>query len=129
MKHHVLSKRSRDNLKGVKPELVAVIFLALKISKVDFAVIEGIRNIFKQRINVDLGVSKSLDSMHLVQRDGYCHAVDLMPCGFKTFDEVTDEAWDQVNKAVKEACVLLNYPIENGFDMWGWDKPHWQDGK
>ena len=127
MRHHVLGKRSRNNLKGVKPEIVAVIFLALKLSEIDFAVIDGVRTITEQEKYLAKGISKSLNSMHLIQDDGFSHAVDLMPSGFKTFDDITDIAWGHVNKAVKEAIKILNYPINNGFDMWGWDKPHWQD--
>ena len=129
MKQHVLSKRSRNNLKGVKPEIVAVIFLALKLCEIDFAVIDGVRTIKEQEKYFTRGLSKTMGSLHLIQKDGFSHAVDLMPSGFKTFDDITDQAWSHVNKAVKEACYMLNYRIENGFDMWGWDKPHWQDMK
>ena len=103
MKNHNLSKRSRNNLKGVKPEIVAVIFLALKLSKIDFAVIDGVRSYTEQEWYFKNGRSKSMDSMHLIQDDGFSYAVDLMPCGFKIFDDITDVAWDQVNKAVKKA--------------------------
>jgi len=129
MKYHVLSKRSRENLKGVKPEIVAVIYLALKLSEVDFAVIDGGRTLEEQRYNYQTGVSKTMDSMHLEQDDGFYHAVDLMPCGFKVFDDITNEAWAAVNESVRKACRELNYWLYNGFDMWGWDKPHWQDRK
>lgn len=127
MKHHILGKRSRDNLRGVKPEIVAVIFLALKLSEFDFAVIDGVRTIDRQRLLFAAGRSKTMKSKHLIQDDDFGHAVDLMPIGFDTFDDITDEAWYQVNKAVKDACYTLNYRMDNGFDMWGWDKPHWQD--
>lgn len=129
MKKHVLSKRSRRNLDSVKPEIVAVVYLALKLCEIDFSVISGARTEAEQELNIIKGVSKTMNSMHLLQDDGFGHAVDLMPCGFKTFDEITDEAWDKVNKAIKEASEILNYQLDNGFDMWGWDKPHWQDRK
>jgi len=129
MKHHVLSSRSRNNLIGVKPEIVGVIFLALKLSEVDFAVIDGMRTIEEQTKLVMKGYSKTMNSMHIVQDDGFSHAVDLMPVGFDSFDDITDGAWDKVNKAVTAACKMLDYTICNGFDLWGWDKPHWQDLK
>lgn len=129
MKQHVLSKRSRNNLKGVKPEIVAVVFLALKLSEVDFAVIDGVRTVTEQKWYFENGRSKTMNSMHLIQDDGFSHAVDLMPCGFNTFDDITDEAWGYVNTAIYNACEVLNYPVYNGYDMWGWDKPHWQDRK
>lgn len=37
------SKRSEDNLKGVKPQLVAVVCRALELSLMDFGVTEGLR--------------------------------------------------------------------------------------
>ena len=36
-------------------------------------------------------------------------------------------AWDQVNVAMKTAAEIMHYPVYNGGDLWGWDKPHWQD--
>ena len=127
MKTHILSKRSRDNLKGVKPELVAIVFLALKLSKVDFAVIDGVRSYVEQQWYFKNGKSKSMDSMHLIQLDGFGHAVDLMPVRFKTFNDIPNKSWTLVNEAMKKAQKILNYPVTNGWDMWGWDKPHWQD--
>ena len=127
MKNFILSKRSRDNLNGVKPEIVAVVFLTLKLSKVDFAVIDGVRTYKEQLKYFERGLSKSMNSAHLIQDDGFSHAVDLMPVGFKTWDDITDEAWGEVYEAVKKACEILNYKLYNGFEMWGWDKPHWQD--
>ena len=127
MKHFILSKRSRDNLNGVKPEIIAVVFLALKYSEVDFVVIDGVRTVTEQQKYFDKGISKTLGSMHLIQEDGFSHAVDIIPAGFITFNDITDEAWQHVNEAMKKASDVLGYDVYNGFDMWGWDKPHWQD--
>ena len=129
MKDHVLGTRSRNNLNGVKPEIIAVIYLALKFSEIDFAVVSGVRSISEQRFYFNAGTSKTMNSFHLLQDDGFGHAVDLMPCGFAVWDDITDEAWVEVNNAVNRACYILGYPLYNGFDMWGWDKPHWQDKK
>jgi peptidoglycan L-alanyl-D-glutamate endopeptidase CwlK len=129
MKHYIFSSRSRANLRGVKPEIVAVTFLALKLSWFDFVVINGRRSIEEQQYYFDAGVSKTMNSKHLVQTDGFAHAVDIIPCGFKTFNDITEEAWVNINIAMKAAGDKLNYPIHNGFDLWNWDKPHWQDSK
>lgn len=129
MENFILSKRSKRKLECVTPEIVAVVFLALKMSRVDFAVIDGARSIDRQKVLFLMGRSKTEKSLHLLQDDGYTHAVDLIPCGFDTFDDITDEAWEEVNIAMKKASEVLNYPIHNGFDMWGWDRPHWQDRK
>ncbi len=126
MKQHVLSQRSRLNLKGVKPELVAVVCLALKLSKVDFTVTCGMRSLPEQRELVADGKSKTLKSYHLYQKDTFAHAVDLMPCGFDEFDDITDEAWKDVADAMSAASVMLHTPVYNGYQMWGWDRSHWQ---
>lgn len=71
-----LSPRSETNLRGVQPELVAVVRRALAITTVDFAVIEGCRTAARQKELVSTGKSKTMNSRHLSG-----HAVDLMPVG------------------------------------------------
>ena len=44
-----LGTRSKQNLSGVHPDLVAVVEAAIKITDQDFLVTEGIRNINRQR--------------------------------------------------------------------------------
>ena len=70
----VFSKRSEDNLKGVHPQLVAVVRRALQISDVDFTVVEGLRTPERQKQLVAQGASKTMNSRHLVGQ-----AVDLYP--------------------------------------------------
>ncbi|MCP9270530.1 M15 family peptidase, partial [Xenorhabdus sp. XENO-1] len=43
------SQRSENNLKGVHPDLVAVVRRALALSPVDFTVIEGLRTLERQK--------------------------------------------------------------------------------
>lgn len=71
---YFLSENSLDNLKGVHPDLVAVVKKAIKITKQDFSVIEGVRSEERQRELVKQGKSQTLDSRHLTG-----HAVDLAP--------------------------------------------------
>lgn len=68
-----LSARSRRNLVGVKPQLVAVVERAILISAVDFAVTEGVRTIETQRQYFDAGKSQTMRSKHLTG-----DAVDLV---------------------------------------------------
>lgn len=68
-----LSKRSQDNLVGVRPELVAVVRRAIALTKVDFAVTEGLRTQMRQRELVVKGASQTMDSKHLTGE-----AVDLV---------------------------------------------------
>lgn len=76
---YILSARSRRNLEGVHPKLVDVVHRALEISQQDFTVVEGLRSLETQKAYVAKGVSKTMKSYHLQQKDGYGHAVDLYP--------------------------------------------------
>src|SRR6056297_2888142 len=69
-----LSQRSKNNLSGVHPDLVAVVKRAIEITEQDFSVLEGVRNIERQRQLVAQGKSQTMNSRHLTG-----HAVDLAP--------------------------------------------------
>ncbi len=71
---YALSKTSQRRLEGVHRDLVRVVKRAIKISTVDFAVIEGLRTASRQRELVAAGASRTLNSRHLTG-----HAVDLAP--------------------------------------------------
>ena len=74
-------KRSMANLEDVHPLLVD---WALELVTImDCSVISGVRDLTTQREYVSLGVSKTMNSMHLIQPDGYGHAVDLAPYPIK----------------------------------------------
>jgi peptidoglycan L-alanyl-D-glutamate endopeptidase CwlK len=72
-------ERSRKELVGVQPKLVASVEFAIGISPIDFAVHDGLRTLEEQREYLRTGASKTLNSKHLKQADGYGHAVDLVP--------------------------------------------------
>ena len=65
-------KKSLANLKGVNTKLVNVLNQTIK--HFDFSVIEGLRSLETQKEYIDKGVSKTMDSKHLVGR-----AVDIAP--------------------------------------------------
>ena len=73
-----LSQRSLSRLNGVHPDLVAVVKQAIKTTRVDFGVTQGLRTIKQQREYVRIGKSQIMTSKHLRQRDGYSHAVDVV---------------------------------------------------
>lgn len=112
------SKRSTDNLVGVSPKLILVINEALKISKCDFIVLEGLRLVSRQLMLVKTGKSKTMKSKHLAQPDGFGHAVDLLPCRKKTNEEMWKdiEGFQLVSDAMKIASEKLNIPIRWGAD-------------
>lgn len=74
-----LGQRSLDELRGVHPRLVQCVQLAIQRTAVDFAVHDGLRTAKEQREYLRTGVSTTMNSKHLIQRDGYGHAVDLVP--------------------------------------------------
>lgn len=67
-----LGLRSKSRLKGVHPDLVAVVKRAIEITEVDFTVLEGMRTRKRQEELVAKGASKTMNSRHLTG-----HAVDL----------------------------------------------------
>lgn len=74
-----LGMRSRNRLFRVEPRLVRCVELAIGLSTQDFCVAEGMRSETQQIANVAKGVSWTMDSKHLMQPDGFAHAVDLVP--------------------------------------------------
>lgn len=71
------SATSRARLVGVHPVLVRVANMV--IAHTDCAVVYGVRQPVEQKRLFDAGLSKTLDSKHLMQPDGWCHALDLAP--------------------------------------------------
>lgn len=69
--------RSRQNLKGVHPQLVELAQRMLAETAIDFTVIDGVRTLEEQRKNVAKGASTTMNSKHLIQNDGYSHAFDI----------------------------------------------------
>lgn len=75
----VFSKRSRNNLKGVHPDLIKVMERALQLTTKDFTITEGVRTYTRQVQLKRQGLTQTLNSKHLRQLDGYGHAIDLVP--------------------------------------------------
>lgn len=108
-----LSDKSRIKLLGVHPDLCRVVERAIGLSKVDFAVVEGLRSPERQKMLVGAGASRSLNSRHLTG-----HAVDLggMVDG-KVF--ISWNTAPEIAVAMRKAAVELKVPL-----VWGacWDR-------
>ena len=104
------SKQSKDNLIGVHPDLVAVAYAA--IERVDFSITEGVRLIARQRELVKDGKSWTMNSMHLVQADGYARAFDFIPYPFKSWDDLMSFA--NVIMVLGEEASRLGVPLRFG---------------
>lgn len=73
------SQQSLDKLTGVHPDLVSIIHEVMGLQVIDFSVVEGVRTLERQKKLVAEGKSRTMLSKHLIQNDGYGHAVDLFP--------------------------------------------------
>ena len=105
-----LSTRSKNNLVGVHPDLVAVVHRAIQLTKVDFVVIEGLRTLARQRQLKDAGASRTLRSRHITG-----HAVDVAAVVGREI------RWDWplypvIAAAFKQAAAELEIPIAMGRD-------------
>ncbi len=76
---YILGEKSLRELTGVHPKLVEVVKKAIQITTQDFTVYDGLRTEAEQRLNLARGVSKTTDSYHIKQADGWGHAADLVP--------------------------------------------------
>ena len=113
----VLGSVSKNNLKGVHPDLVKVVERAISLTTVDFRVIEGLRSKQRQTELVNKGASKTLNSRHITG-----HAVDVVALigGSVRWDW---PLYDKIAKAFKQAAKELNIPI-----VWGGDWKTFKDG-
>lgn len=120
-----MSKRTKNNLKGVHPDLVMVISYALAISEQDFFVNEGLRTLQRQQelyaqgrttkgnivTNVD-GVNRK--SNHQAKSDGFGYAVDIYPTGWNNSMKNSDPSWVRLFQAIKTASINLGIPVTVG---------------
>ena len=114
-----LSNRSLQSLSGVHPDLVAVVKLAITITEQDFTVIEGIRNINRQRELYKAGKSTTMNSRHITG-----HAVDMVPW---PVDWEDIERFEIMAEAMKLAAKELGIPIVWGGDWKSfYDAPHFE---
>jgi len=115
------SQRSENNLEGVHPDLILVMRQAIQTTDIDFAIIEGVRTLERQREMVRIKASQTLNSRHLTG-----HAVDVAPIYEGKI------AWDWplyyvLADCIKTAAKLVDVPIEWGGDWKRFkDGPHWQ---
>ena len=103
-----LSTRSQERLMGVEPELKEVVYEAIKVTKIDFGVIEGLRTEEKQKQLVESGASQTMKSKHLEGR-----AVDLMAyIGGRGSWELN--VYDEIADAMKEAAIKVDVAVRWG---------------
>lgn len=116
-----LSARSLGRLEGVHPDLAQVIVSAIKVTPIDFTVLEGVRSLSRQRKLMASGATHTMNSRHLTG-----HAVDIAPY----VDGEVSWHWPhyhQLAPIVKQVAAGLGVPIEWGGNWRRFkDGPHWQ---
>jgi peptidoglycan L-alanyl-D-glutamate endopeptidase CwlK len=128
-----LGRTSLQRLKGVHPDMVRVCSLGIEYSEIDFTVTEGLRSIERQKELVAKGFSKTFQSKHLLQNDGFCHAFDVVAVGDLDKDGIVDAQdkaltwappiYRQIAEAMKRAASELGIAIR-----WGGDFKNFFDG-
>lgn len=113
-----LSDRSQQRLAGVHPDLALVVKAAIAITAQDFFVAEGLRTKARQQELVAKGASKTMASKHLLQTDGFGHAVDLYPAGYQDLNKIPKDAYRAVHTAMMTAAEQLGVGLRWGND---WD--------
>jgi len=108
-----LSQRSMDRLEGVHPDMTAVVERAIQLTGVDFGVTQGVRTLDEQKANVAAGRSQTMASKHLLQDDGFSHAVDVVAyVGPDVSWELN--VYDDICDAFKEAAKEVGCSIKWG---------------
>ena len=108
-----LSQRSMDKLEGVHPDMTAVVERAIQLTEVDFGVTQGVRTLEEQKANVAAGRSQTMRSKHLLQDDGFSHAVDVVAyVGPDVSWELN--VYDDICNAFKEAAKEVGCSIKWG---------------
>lgn len=119
-------RTSQSNLIGVHIDLIKVANRALKISKYDFGISEGLRALEREKKMVAEGKSMTLNSKHLKQSDGFGHAIDVF--GYVNGKaDYSEEVMDKIAQAFFTAAIELGVQIQwGGFWKVPKDMPHFQ---
>lgn len=130
----LLGRNSVRRLEGVHPDLVRVAHTAITLSKVDFAIVQGVRTQAEQDALYEQGRTKpgkivtwTRNSNHIPKADGYGYAIDICPYVNGKLDWETVSNFDKVAEAFKEAAAIEGVRIVWGGD---WkttkDRPHFE---
>lgn len=113
--------RSLKRLEGVHPDLVRVMKRAICCTTVDFAVLEGMRTLARQKQLMAAGATRTMNSRHLTG-----HAVDIAPYigGSVRWDW---PLYHQLAAIVKKCAGDEEVPVQWGGDWRSFkDGPHWE---
>lgn len=108
-------------MQGIHPDLYAIVRYAITLTEVDFTVLEGKRNLKRQKKLLEKGATKTLNSRHLTG-----HAIDLGAWVDGTISWEW-EFYDKISEAMFKSAETLNIPLEWGGNWKSFkDGPHFQ---
>lgn len=149
---YTFSARSKNNLTGVHPHLVAIAERAISLTTQDFVVIEGVRSREQCMINYGKGrtaaqctakgipasyanpshakvtwLNNPFNSKHCKQADGTGHAIDIVPypvdwSNLSKFDAIAKAMFEAQKQLIDEGAIPQDTNLRWGAD---WDN----DGK
>jgi peptidoglycan L-alanyl-D-glutamate endopeptidase CwlK len=121
MRKFIFSLRSKNNLRGVHPDLQRVVARALEITPVDFMIVQGLRSFAEQKKLMIAGATKTLKSRHLTG-----HAVDVGAIVGGKY-RADWPLYEKIAVAMKQAAKELGVDIVWGGDWAGFrDGPHFE---
>lgn len=100
-------------MQGVHPDLIKVADTALSYGILDITVLPdgGVRTLDKEKQMVAKGASQTLDSKHLIQADGFGHAIDIAPFPID---------WKDTEGFYMQAALMFRAAMELGIQIeWG----------
>jgi peptidoglycan L-alanyl-D-glutamate endopeptidase CwlK len=125
-----LTAKDLAQLEGVHPDLARVVHMAAAACPIPIRVLCGVRTVEEQARHVARGVSKTMNSKHLPQADGFSHAVDVAPYfdidgdGKVTTPEMFSwEMYRRIAPYFKEAAAAIGVRL-----VWGGDWKNFPDG-
>jgi peptidoglycan L-alanyl-D-glutamate endopeptidase CwlK len=110
-----MDSRSEACLEGVHPDLGRIVRAAAGRSPIPFVVIHGLRTPAEEQANLARGASQTLHSRHLPNAAGLACAVDIAALEDGHVSWATG-LYGRIARAVKEAAVELELPVEWGGD-------------
>lgn len=117
---------SKLNNSKVHPKIKILMQEAIKTSPIDFTIIETVRTIEQQKINVAKGVSKTMNSKHIPSsnKSGYCEAIDIAPY---PIDWKNIKRFDELGEHILKTAKKLNIKVRWGKTFTTLvDRPHFE---
>lgn len=121
-------KKSLEKLNKplVSPKIRLLMNEAIKTSPIDFSIIETVRTVAQQKLNVAKGVSKTMNSRHIPinNKSGMCEAIDIAPYPINWRDI---KRFKLLGEHIKKVAEKNNIKVKWGGDFVSFkDYPHFE---